>query len=89
MENKEELIKVLERHIVPGVRMEGKEVPDGQTKLKSASGDELSTDRDNFVKVKFCLRTRVECYNLKGWTRMDTTINNTDIMVFLKADESF
>jgi len=51
MENKEELIKVLERHIVPGVRMEGKEVPDGQTKLKSASGDELSTDRDNFVKV--------------------------------------
>ena len=66
MENKEELIKVLERHIVPGVRMEGKEVPDGQTKLKSASGDELSTDRDNFVKVKFCLRTRVECYNLKG-----------------------
>ena len=54
MENKEELIKVLERHIVPGVRMEGKEVPDGQTKLKSASGDELSTDRDNFVKVKFC-----------------------------------
>ena len=66
MENKEELIKVLERHIVPGVRMEGKEVPDGQTKLKSASGDELSTDRDNFVKVKFCLRIRVECYNLKG-----------------------
>merc|ERR1711976_97919 len=51
MANKEELIKVLERHIVPGVRMEGKEVPDGNTKLKSASGDEIATDRDNFVKV--------------------------------------
>jgi len=51
MANKEELVKVLERHIVPGVRMEGKEVPSGNTKLRSAAGDELSTDRDNFVKV--------------------------------------
>jgi len=51
MANKEELVKVLERHIVPGVRMEGKEVPNGNTKLRSAAGDELSTDRDNFVKV--------------------------------------
>ena len=51
MANKEELVKVLERHIVPGVRMEGKEVPDGATKLRSASGDEINTDRDNFVKV--------------------------------------
>merc|ERR1711983_235239 len=31
--------------------MANKEVPNGNTKLRSAAGDELSTDRDNFVKV--------------------------------------
>merc|ERR1719435_366744 len=46
MGNKEELKKVLERHILPGVRLEGKEVPDGSTKLTSASGDELRTERE-------------------------------------------
>ena len=51
MANKEELKKVLERHIVPGVRMEGKGVPDGSTKHISASGDELRTEREKFVKV--------------------------------------
>jgi uncharacterized surface protein with fasciclin (FAS1) repeats len=51
MANKDELKKVLERHIVPGVRMEGKSVPDGSTKHISASGDELRTEREKFVKV--------------------------------------
>jgi len=51
MANKEELKKVLERHILPGVRLEGKEVPAGATKLTSASGDELRTEREKFVKV--------------------------------------
>ena len=55
MANKEELKKVLERHIVPGVRMEGKEVPDGSTKHISASGDELRTEREKFVKVEIFL----------------------------------
>lgn len=51
MGNTEELKKVLERHILPGVRMEGKAVPDGSTKLTSASGDELRTEREKFVKI--------------------------------------
>ena len=51
MANKEELVKVLERHIVPGVRMEGKEVPAGNKKFKSAAGEEIITDRSKFVKV--------------------------------------
>ena len=53
MGDKAELIKVLERHIVPGVRMEGAAVPSGNTKLRSAAGEDLSTDRDKFVKVTF------------------------------------
>ena len=52
MADKEELVRVLERHIVPGVRMEGAQVPNGNTKLRSAAGADLSTDRDKFVKVK-------------------------------------
>ena len=52
MANKEELVKVLERHIVPGVRMEGKEVPAGNKKFKSAAGEEIITDRSKFVKVE-------------------------------------
>ena len=52
MGNQEELVKVLERHIVPGVRMEGKEVPSGNKKFKSAAGEEIITDRSKFVKVK-------------------------------------
>lgn len=51
MADKEELVRVLERHIVPGVRMEGAQVPDGNTKLRSAAGADLATDRDKFVKV--------------------------------------
>ena len=64
MANKEELVKVLERHIVPGVRMEGKEVPNGNTKLRSAAGDELSTDRDNFVKVAMLTKHPIKDYCL-------------------------
>ena len=52
MGNQEELVKVLERHIVPGVRMEGKEVPSGNKKFKSAAGEEIITDRSKFVKVE-------------------------------------
>jgi len=51
MANKEELKKVLERHIVPGVRMEGHQIGDGSIKHVSASGDELRTEREKFVKV--------------------------------------
>lgn len=51
MGNKEELKKVLERHILPGIRMEGKGVPEGSTKHTSASGEELRTEREKFVKV--------------------------------------
>ena len=64
MADKEELVRVLERHIVPGVRMEGAQVPDGNTKLRSAAGADLSTDRDKFVKVNSPLL----CYSLISLT---------------------
>ena len=60
MANKEELVKVLERHIVPGVRMEGKEVPDGATKLRSASGDEDQLRQGQLRQGDYCHDCRHE-----------------------------
>merc|ERR1712080_214337 len=36
--DKEALRKVLLRHVIPGRKLEGKDVPTGSTKLKTASG---------------------------------------------------
>jgi len=49
--DKAELQTVLRRHIVPGARLGGKAVPSGSTKLRSAGGEELTTDRGKFVQV--------------------------------------
>lgn len=51
MANKEKLKATLLRHVVPGVNLEGKSVPDGTTKLRTAGGEELSTNRGKFVQV--------------------------------------
>merc|ERR1711928_102223 len=49
--DKEALRKVLLRHVVPGRKIEGKDVPTGSTKLKTASGEEIKADRGKFVQV--------------------------------------
>merc|ERR1711899_727836 len=49
--DKEALRKVLLRHVVPGRKLEGKDVPTGSTKLKTASGEEIKADRGKFVQV--------------------------------------
>ena len=59
MANKEELKKVLDRHIVRGVRMEGHQIGDGSIKHVSASGDELRTEREKFVKVDIIIRCQI------------------------------
>ena len=49
--DKEALRKVLLRHVVPNRNIEGKDVPNGVTKLTSASGEEIKADRGKFVQV--------------------------------------
>merc|ERR1712045_1044560 len=49
--DKEALRKVLLRHVIPGRKLEGKDVPTGSTKLKTASGEEVKADRGKFVQV--------------------------------------
>ena len=49
--DKEALRKVLLRHVVPNKNIEGKDVPNGVTKLTSASGEEIKADRGKFVQV--------------------------------------
>lgn len=49
--DKDALRKVLLRHVIPNQNLAGKEVPNGVTKLTSASGEEIKADRGKFVQV--------------------------------------
>lgn len=49
--DKDALRKVLLRHIVPNTDLKGKAVPNGVTKLTSASGEEIKADRGKYVQV--------------------------------------
>lgn len=49
--DKEALRKVLLRHMIPNQNLAGKEVPNGVTKLTSASGEEIKADRGKFIQV--------------------------------------
>ena len=55
--DKDALRKVLLRHVVPGRKLEGKDVPTGATKLQAASGEEIKADRGKFVQVQPALST--------------------------------
>merc|ERR1712077_17238 len=49
--DKEALKKVLLRHVVPGSAIQGKNIPPGSTTLKTASGEEITATRDNFIQL--------------------------------------
>merc|ERR1712228_931969 len=51
--NKEELKKVLLRHVIPST-IQGKNIPPGTTALTSAGGDEISVTRDenNLIQIR-------------------------------------
>merc|ERR1711997_635427 len=50
--DKTALSKILLRHVVPGTRMQGKNIPPGVTNLKTAAGEQISATRDKFIQVK-------------------------------------
>merc|ERR1739848_128481 len=50
--DKAALSKILLRHVVPGTRMQGKNIPPGVTSLKTAAGEQISATRDKFIQVK-------------------------------------
>ena len=49
--DKEALKKTLLRHVVPGSTLQGKNIPPGSTTLKTASGEEITATRDNFIQL--------------------------------------
>merc|ERR1719400_445786 len=51
LEDKEALAAVLTRHVVPGAKLRGKNVPPGATKLATAGGEEVTVTRDKFIQV--------------------------------------
>merc|ERR1711970_1019236 len=50
--DKAALSKILLRHVVPGTRMQGKNIPPGVTNLKTAAGEQISATRDKFIQIK-------------------------------------
>merc|ERR1739838_88253 len=50
--DKAALSKILLRHVVPGSRIQGKNIPPGVTNLKTAAGEQISATRDKFIQVK-------------------------------------
>merc|ERR1712228_1004844 len=50
--DKAALSKILLRYVVPGTRMQGKNIPPGVTSLKTAAGEQISATRDKFIQVK-------------------------------------
>ena len=52
LNNKEELQGLLQRHVVSGLTMLGKNFPPGTTSLSTMGGEELSVTRDKFIQLK-------------------------------------
>jgi len=51
MANKEKLKETLLRHLVPGINIDGTDIPDGNTNLRTAGGEQLIFNRGKFVQV--------------------------------------
>ena len=50
--DKDALTAVLLRHVVPGAALKAEDVPEGDTKVKTAGGEEITVSRTRFLKIK-------------------------------------
>merc|ERR1711963_102590 len=50
--DKEALTAVLLRHVVPGAALMAGDVPEGDTKVKTAGGEEITVSRTRYLKIK-------------------------------------
>merc|ERR1712119_122450 len=50
--DKEALTAVLLRHVVPGAALKAGDVPEGDTKVKTAGGEEITVSRTRFLKIQ-------------------------------------
>merc|ERR1711872_21151 len=50
--DKEALTAVLLRHVVPSAALTAQDVPVGKTDVKTAGGEEITVNRDKYIKVK-------------------------------------
>ena len=52
LSDKEALIAVLLRHVVPGAALTAQDLPVGSTDVKTAGGEGITVTRDNYIQVK-------------------------------------
>merc|ERR1719239_1041052 len=50
--DKDALTAVLLRHVVPGAALKAGDVPEGDTKVKTAGGEEITVSRTRYLKIK-------------------------------------
>merc|ERR1712168_636882 len=50
--DKDALTAVLLRHVVPGAALKAGDVPEGETKVKTAGGEEITVSRTRYLKIK-------------------------------------
>merc|ERR1711972_151104 len=50
--DKDALTAVLLRHVVPGAALKAGDVPVGETKVKTAGGEEITVSRTRYLKIK-------------------------------------
>merc|ERR1719244_1562583 len=51
LQKKDDLKNVLLRHVIPGAKIQGKNIPPGTTELKAANGDKITATRDKFIQI--------------------------------------
>merc|ERR1711974_398871 len=50
--DKDALTAVLLRHVVPGAALKAGDVPEGETNVKTAGGEEITVSRTRYLKIK-------------------------------------
>ena len=63
--DKDALTAVLLRHVVPGAALKAGDVPEGDTKVKTAGGEEITVSRTRFLKIQSAaVKTGVPAFDI-------------------------
>merc|ERR1739842_135609 len=63
--DKDALTAVLLRHVVPGAALKAGDVPEGDTKVKTAGGEEITVSRTRFLKIQSAaVKTGVAAFDI-------------------------
>ena len=75
--DKDALTAVLLRHVVPGAALKAGDVPEGDTKVKTAGGEEITVSRTRYLKIKSAVaKTGVAAFDILATNGVVHLIND-------------